>query len=267
MGENATGNAAASPASLGRGARRAVAAVAIAIGAASILYGTSVFLLGTGSTFFLFWFVLGAGLIVWGAGLLRGWYRRIRRGWKIAFAALLAAFCAVYGTAFAAVGTHSDDAPPAGVDYLVVLGAQVTETGPSAVLRLRLSAALDYLQDNPTTMCIVTGCQGPTEPWAEAYGMRDWLVMMGMDGSRIIVEDRARDTAENISYSRTFIPEGASVAIVSNNFHIFRALRIAEKQGLGNAYGLAAPMAPFYYLNNAAREAFAIIVYTLLGRM
>ena len=237
------------------------------LGIMSFGYGMAVFLLGTGSLFFAFWLIVGALLVLWAVSLAFGWTRRVPRALKVAFVCVLVAGGAVFGTAFAAVGSHSDDRPPAGMDYLIVLGAQVTPTGPSAVLRLRLSAALDYLEENPDTICIVTGCQGPTEPWPEAYGMRDWLVMMGVDERRIITEDQARDTSENIAYSRTYIPEGAHVAIVSNNFHIFRALKIAEKQGLTGAYGLAAPMAPFYYLNNATREAFAIIVYTLLGRM
>ena len=63
-----------------------------------------------------------------------------------------------------------------------------------------------------------------------------------------------------------FIPDGATVAIVSNNFHIYRALAIAKKQGV-EASGLAAPMAPFYFLNNVTREVVAIICYKIMGKI
>ena len=239
----------------------------IALGVVSIAYGIAVYLLGTGSWFFLFWFVLGAGLVFWAVALMMRWTEKVAAWAKIAFAAVLVAVVAMCGTAYAAIMEHADDRPPAGVDYLIVLGAQVTEGGPSAVLRLRLYAAIDYLTANPDTICIVTGCQGPSEPWPEAWGMRDFLVANGIPIERIIVEDRARDTAENIAFSSEFIPEGATIALVSNNFHIFRALMIAKKQGLDGVYGLATQMAPFYFPNNATREMFAIIFYRLLGKM
>ena len=97
--------------------------------------------------------------------------------------------------------------------------------------------------------------------------MRDFLVEQGIPTERIIMEDQSRDTAENIAFSSALIPEGSTIALVSNNFHIYRALSIAEKQGLENVYGLATPMAPFYFPNNAMREVIAICCYTILGRM
>ena len=255
------------PAKPRRSPWRVLAAVALAVlGVLSASYGISVFLLGTGSFFFLFWFILGALLAFWAVALLRGWTTRVSRRLKTLFAVLCVALAVAAGTAYAAVMSHVEDTPPDGVDYLIVLGAQVTESGPSAVLRLRLVAAVDYLDRNPRTMVIVTGCQGPTEPFAEAYGMRDFLISMGIDPRRIIVEDRARDTAENIAFSAMFIPDGATVAIVSNNFHIYRALAIAKKQGV-EASGLAAPMAPFYFLNNVTREVVAIICYKIMGKI
>ena len=256
-----------SPAKPKRSLLRSLAAlVLVAAGVMSIVYGISVFMLGTGSTFFLFWFILGALLVFWAVALLWGWTAKVPRWLKGLFAIFCVATAISSGIAYSAIMDHIDEEAPPGVDYLIVLGAQVTSSGPSAVLRLRLNTAVDYLEANPDTMVIVTGCQGPNEPFAEAYGMRDYLVSMGIDPARIIVEDQARDTAQNIAYSWTFIPDGSSVAIVSNNFHIYRALAIAKKQGI-EAYGLAAPMNPFFFLNNVTREVIAIICYKLLGKI
>ena len=46
------------------------------------------------------------------------------------------------------------------LDYLIVLGAQVKEKGPSAALKFRLDTAYDYLVENENTLCIVSGGQG-----------------------------------------------------------------------------------------------------------
>ena len=50
---------------------------------------------------------------------------------------------------------------------------------------------------------------------------------------------------------------GASAGLVTNDFHMFRALQIAEKQGLTDACGIAAGSTPLYLPNNMLREFFA----------
>lgn len=50
----------------------------------------------------------------------------------------------------------------ADLDYLIVLGAQVKEKGPSAALKFRLDTAYDYLIENENTICIVSGGQERT---------------------------------------------------------------------------------------------------------
>lgn len=252
---------------LRRLARTAVTLALAAAGVLSLAYGASIYALNTGSTFFLFWFIVGGGALLWALALARNWTARVPRSVKLAFAGIFIACTAVGGTAWIALMGHVHDEPPAGVDYLMVLGAQVTPSGPSTVLRLRLDAAVHYLDANPQTLVVVTGCQGPNEPWPEAHGMRDYLIAQGIDPARILVEDRAEDTEQNIAFSRALIPANASVAIVSNNFHIYRALEIAKHQGLTEVYGLATPLSPYAFLNNTAREVIAIICYKLLGRM
>ena len=66
------------------------------------------------------------------------------------------------------------------LDYIIVLGAQVREDGPSAVPKYRLDAAIDYLNENPNTVCIVSGGQGANEPFSEAKGMAEYLLDKGI---------------------------------------------------------------------------------------
>ena len=145
------------------------------------------------------------------------------------------------------------------LDYIIVLGAQVRESGPSVVLKYRLDRAIDYLEENPDTKCIVSGGQGKNEPFAEAVGMADYLQKNGIDGKRIIVEAESRTTEENIKNSKTFLEEDASLGIITNDFHVFRALQMAGEQGLSEACGIAADSSKLYLPNNMLREFFAEI--------
>ena len=117
---------------------------------------------------------------------------------------------------------------PQGLDYIVVLGARVNGREPSGALRNRIDAAADYLEANPDTIAVLSGGQGKGEDISEAQCMYDRLTAAGIDPGRLIMEDQATDTSENLTYSRRFIPEDASVGLVTNNFHIFRSLALAR---------------------------------------
>ncbi len=154
------------------------------------------------------------------------------------------------------------------LDYLIVLGAQVKEDGPSVVLRYRLDAACAYLLENEDTRCIVSGGQGSNEPFSEAEGMCRYLVEKGIPQERILKEDRSRDTSQNIAYSAELIGDrNARVGIVTNNFHVFRGVRLAKHAGFVNVSGIAAPSDPVFLPNNMVREFFGIVKDTVFGNL
>ena len=155
---------------------------------------------------------------------------------------------------------------------MVVLGAQVRRSGPSLVLRYRLDKAIDYLNANPDTLCIVSGGQGPNEPFPEAQDMADYLEEHGIDRER-----KSTTTEENIQNSGRLIdantskratPQSAdvSVGVITNNFHMFRALQITQANGLPQAQGVPAGSPPDMLVNNMVREFFAEIKF-LLGTL
>lgn len=168
----------------------------------------------------------------------------------------------------ALIATTAAAAPPAGVDTLVVLGAGLRPDGyPSETLCFRLDAALAYLDENPETTCIVSGGQGFGEVKAEADAMAEYLEAHGLDEARITREDRSSTTAENVRNSSELLARDASVAIVTNDFHLYRALRIAHKNGLPGAHGLAAPTNPLYLPQATLRECAAIVKDALVGNL
>lgn len=154
------------------------------------------------------------------------------------------------------------------LDYLIVLGAQVKEKGPSAALKFRLDTAYDYLVENENTLCIVSGGQGANEPHSEAQGMYDYLVEKGIAKERLIMEDKSTDTSENIAFSSVFLDmEKDRVGIVTNNFHVFRGVRLAKHQGIQNVCGIAAPSNIYFQLNNMVREFFGILKELVCGNL
>lgn len=141
-------------------------------------------------------------------------------------------------------------------------------SGPSKALQYRLDAAFEYLENNPDTRVIVSGGQGADEHISEAQGMYDYLVDKGISPERIIMEDRSRNTFQNLTFSAEYLDrEKNSVAVVSNDFHVFRAVKIARKAGYSNVYGLAARGEPFLKYNNMMREFFGVVKDFLVGNM
>ena len=143
--------------------------------------------------------------------------------------------------------------------HLIVCGAGVHGSVPSRSLTDRLRAALDWLQANPDADAVLSGCQGPGEDLSEAQAMFDWLAERGVDPARLILEDRATDSYENIQYSLALLgPDPGRVAILSSEYHLHRLGYMAEKLGCEPVPVAARTSNPVMFLNYAVREAFAM---------
>ena len=151
---------------------------------------------------------------------------------------------------------------PPQVDYVIVLGARLYGDLPSPALLERLRVAKDYLLENEHSRVVVTGGQGTDELIPEAHAMENFLVENGIEEDRIIVEDKATSTFENMKYSKELIMEEGTVSpkvlIVTNKHHIFRAKLLAERQGM-DPYGLPASIPPTILFQSYIREYFAVV--------
>ena len=132
----------------------------------------------------------------------------------------------------ASFGTPQDKA-----QYVVVLGAKIRPTGPSASLWDRIYGAYDYLSDHQDVIAIVSGGRGPDEPMTEAAAMYEELVALGIEPERIWMEDKATSTWENLNFSLDLIEEKTGqrptkLAILSSEYHLFRASLFAKECGV-----------------------------------
>lgn len=71
---------------------------------------------------------------------------------------------------------------------MIVLGAKVKEEGISKSLKARLDKAIEYSQDNPGTVLILSAGQGPDEPVSEAKAMFEYLSYNGVPKDKMVLE-------------------------------------------------------------------------------
>lgn len=160
------------------------------------------------------------------------------------------------------------DTPPEGVECIVVLGAAVKGERPSTALARRIEAAYDYLERNPDTVAVLSGGMGYGENITEAECMRRELTSMGISENRLILEDKSRDTAENIQNTLEIIGDKyQSIALVTNNFHIYRSMRLAKSATDIPVYGISAPFDSPLVVHFAVREYIGMCRDTVRGKI
>lgn len=155
-----------------------------------------------------------------------------------------------------AAGTKST-----GEETLIVLGCQVKGTRPSLMLTERLQAAKTYMDEHEEAVCILSGGQGQDEGISEAQCMYNYLTEHGISADRLIMEDRSTSTRENFRYSLEIMEErklSRNVAVVTNEFHEYRAFEIAKKLGI-EPYAVPAHTHWWLFSTYFVREWYGVI--------
>jgi len=224
---------------------------------------------GFGSTFSWFWIAVGLGSILMSMAFryLEENEIMIPSFWSYMMIAIFLVGISTFATIVGILLYHARQKAEQGMDYLLVLGAQIRGTRITKSLKKRLDTAITYLNSNSRTLVIVSGGKGVGEMITEAEAMKQYLVVKGIESSRIIKEDKSINTNENILYSKLKIKENASVAIVTNGFHIFRATSIAKKRGIAQVQGLAAPTDRLLSINYYVREVAGVMKDKLFGNL
>ncbi len=216
----------------------------------------------TGHDYIGYLFFLAAVLVVY--------YHFTGRKLRIAMTALLLIGTMIFAVLEVQIVKSARTDAEGHCDYVVVLGAGLHGDVPSLSLTNRLTAALAYLEQYPEAVAVVSGGQGPGENMTEAEAMGIWLEARGVDPARILREDRATSTFENLEYSYDIIrargddPDG-NVAIVTSEYHLHRAKLASEAMGV-RAYGVAGETTILTLkINYFIREALALGFYKVFG--
>ena len=145
-------------------------------------------------------------------------------------------------------------------EAVIILGCQVRGEMPSQMLKRRLDAALEVLDENPEAVCVMSGGRGNGEDISEAECMRRYLTAAGIDEARLYAEDKSTSTRENIAFSAEILEKlgiSENIMLVTNEFHQYRAYIYARREGLKTgAHSAKTPLSNL--LNYGLRENAAL---------
>ena len=205
--------------------------------------------------------VLSVGLIVY-ALLLRKlpkWVHFAMGGIAV-IPLVFALFLAIYGNVSNADYTE---------DVVIVLGAGIHGEQVSRPLARRLDTAIDHWRRNPEVTIVVTGGLGNRAVITEAEAMARYLMARGVPEAQILREGLSTSTYENLIFAKEILdevfPDGFSAVVITNDFHIYRAVRTARHAGLNDVRRSGAETAWYTWPTNYLREMLAVISLWVFG--
>lgn len=254
--------------------QRIIGYLLVVFGAVNILYFLTCFMVYSMIINFSgFFLILGAASILFGIIKIKFYEKyhnkftsRFLRIFKIAVYLVLISFIFIEGCIFINANVNSHKKP----DYIMILGAGIRGRNMLLVQRQRVDEGLEYIRNNPDVKIILSGGQGPGEDISEAEAMRIYLVQHGVKNENIIMEEKSQNTMGNMKYTRDILKridgrKNIRLAIVTSNFHVFRAKFLAERCGF-EAEGIPAPVNYLLLPNYCVREYLGIIKSFILDR-
>ena len=176
-------------------------------------------------------------------------------------AALLAILVPLGVSAYICASTQNrilslDDVSSLGADAILVLGARVWDSGkPSGILEDRILTGIAAYEDGVSDRLLMSGDHGQ-EDYDEVNAMRTYAMEKGVPSEDIFMDHAGFSTYESLYRARDIF-RVKTVVIVTQRYHLYRALYVAERMGL-TAYGIPADSGTYsgmpYY---EAREILA----------
>ena len=160
-------------------------------------------------------------------------------GWVLRIAVVLFSTVIIFFCGKVMAGCMINTAGQA--DYALVLGLALENGEPAPDLLRRLDTAQAYLEKYPEAQLILTGGNADERGQTEADVMRELLTARGIPEDRLVIEDRAQSTVENFANIAKMIPADEPVVMISSNYHMDRAVRIAKQEGFSHVMRLPAP--------------------------
>ena len=126
------------------------------------------------------------------------------------------------------------------VDCIIVLGCQVRNDGsPSHMLRDRLMRGLELYEAGAAPKLLMSGDHG-REDYNEVGTMKNYAIENGVPSENVFMDHAGFSTYETV-YRAKEIFEADKVIIVTQEYHLYRALYIAEQLGV-EAYGVSSDL-------------------------
>ena len=132
----------------------------------------------------------------------------------------------------------SGEAQKLDADCILVLGCRVHEDGsPSLMLADRLEKGIELYESGASARLLMSGDHGRSE-YDEVNTMKAFAVEQGVPSEAVFMDHAGFPTYDSI-YRAKDVFQAEKIIVVSQEYHLSRALYIAERLGL-DAYGVAA---------------------------
>ena len=149
---------------------------------------------------------------------------------------------------------NSDYSDLKDIDCIIILGAGIWGDKPSPMLEDRLLEGISLYENNVSTKIIMSGDHG-IEEYDEVNTMKEFAIEKGVPSEDIFMDHAGFSSYESI-YRAKEIFGAKNIVIVTQKYHLYRALYIANKLGL-KAYGVGAD--PRQYVGATYRELREIL--------
>lgn len=161
----------------------------------------------------------------------------------------------VRSSAESRIVTADETARLDGIDCIVVLGCGVRPDGqPSDMLADRIAQGVALYEKGASPKLLMSGDHSRSD-YDEVNTMRNVAVEAGVPADDVFMDHAGFSTYESMYRARDVF--GAKrIVIVSQRYHLYRALYVAERLGL-DAYGVSADLRP--YAGQEAREVREIL--------
>ena len=143
------------------------------------------------------------------------------------------------------------------IDCIIVLGAGIRNNKPSPMLEDRLNEAILLYQNGVATKIVMSGDHG-REGYDEVNVMKNYAIEKGIESEDIFMDHAGFSSYESI-YRLKEIFEAKKVVIVTQKYHLYRALYIANNMDL-EAYGINSN--PRKYVGAVYRECREVLART-----
>lgn len=126
------------------------------------------------------------------------------------------------------------------VDCIIVLGCQVRDDGSlSHMLRDRLMRGLEVYNAGAAPKLLMSGDHGRKD-YDEVGAMKQYAIDNGVPSENVFMDHAGFSTYETVYRAREIF-EADKVIIITQEYHLYRALYIAEQLGI-EAYGVSADL-------------------------
>lgn len=127
-------------------------------------------------------------------------------------------------------------------DYILVLGAAVWGERPSHLLEDRLIKGIELYQQNVASTMLMSGDHGQAN-YDEVSVMRNYAIESGVNPDDIVMDHAGFSTYDSLYRAKNTF-KAKRIVIVTQDYHLYRALYIGEKLGL-EVYGYSANIREF----------------------